>query len=128
MRLVAAEDQRWENRGHFFAAASAAMRRILIENARRKSRIKHGGDLVRLDIHDLDLAAASPDDMILLVDEALEQFKLEDPEKAKIVEMKFFGGMTNQEIAESLGVTERTIERQWAYAKTVLFRSIRAQT
>jgi RNA polymerase sigma factor (TIGR02999 family) len=127
LRLTSGSNQRWENRGHFFAAASEAMRRILIENARRKARVKHGGNLMRMDIEGLDLAAASPDEMILLVDEALEQFKLEDPEKAKIVVMKFFGGLTNQEIAETLGVTERTVERQWAYAKACLFRSIRNQ-
>jgi len=126
VRLTGGADQRWENRAHFFAAASEAMRRILIENARRKARIKHGGNLVRLEIEGLDLMAASSDEMILLVDEALERFQVEDPEKGKIVVMKFFGGLTNQEVAETLGVTERTVERQWAYAKAWLFRDIRA--
>ena len=104
------------------------MRRILIDSARRKSRIKNGGKLVRMEIEDLDLAAASPDEMILLVDEALEHFKQQDPEKGKIVVMKFFGGLTSQEVADSLGVTERTVERQWAYAKAWLFREIQRQT
>ena len=128
VRLTKGADQKWAGRAHFFAAASEAMRRILIESARRKSRIKNGGKLVRMEIEDLDLAAASPDEMILLVDEALEQFKQQDPEKGKIVVMKFFGGLTSQEVADSLGVTERTVERQWAYAKAWLFREIQRQT
>jgi RNA polymerase sigma factor (TIGR02999 family) len=128
VRLTGGTDQKWENRGHFFAAAAEAMRRILIENARRKGRIKHGGKLVRTDLDDQNLAAATADEMILLVDEALERFKVEDPEKGQIVVMKFFGGLTNQEVAQSLGVTERTVERQWAYAKAWLFRDIRKET
>ena len=128
MRLTGGGDKKWENRAHFFAAASEAMRRILIENARRKGRLKHGGHLVRLEIENLDLAATSADEMVLLVDEALERLKTQDPEKGNIVVMKFFGGLTNQEVAESLGVTERTVERQWAYAKAWLFRDIRKAT
>jgi RNA polymerase sigma factor (TIGR02999 family) len=103
------------------------MRRILVENARRKSRLKRGGGQVRLDIDDLDLVATTPDDKVLLMDEALEQLRTQDPEKARIVVMKFFGGLTNQEVAENLGVTERTVERQWAYAKAWLFQRIRGQ-
>jgi RNA polymerase sigma factor (sigma-70 family) len=80
---------------------------------------------LRLDIAHLDLAATSPDEMVLLVNEALERFKLDDPEKGKIVVMKFFGGLTNQEVAESLGITERTVERHWAYAKAWLFSDLR---
>ena len=124
MRIAGNSPHRWENRRHFFGAASEAMRRILIENARRKSRLKHGGDRVRVEIEGLDFAAATPDEQVLLVDEALDRLKSEDPEKARIVEMKFFGGLTNQEVAETLNVTERTIERQWAYAKARLFRDI----
>jgi len=127
LRLVGDVDRTWQNRAHFFGAAAEAMRRILVENARRKSRLKHGGGQIRLDIEDLDLATATPDDKILLMDEALEQLQAEDMEKARIVVMKFFGGMTNQEVAASLGVTERTVERQWAYAKARLFQRIRAQ-
>ena len=128
VRLANGSGQKWANRAHFFAAAAEAMRRILIENARRKSRLKHGGHLQRLDIMDLDLAADSPDEMILLVDEAVERFRAGDPEKGRIVVMKFFGGLTNQEVAETLGVTERTVERQWAYAKAWLFRDLRNKT
>lgn len=127
VRLTGGTGQKWVNRAHFFAAAAEAMRRVLIENARRKARLKHGGNLKRLDVAELNLAATSPDEMILLVDEALERFKVEDPEKEKIVVMKFFGGLTNQDVAESLGVTERTVERQWAYAKAWLFRDIKKE-
>jgi len=119
--------QGWQNRAHFFGAAAEAMRRILIENARRKSRLKRGGGQLRLDVDQLELAAATPDDKMLLIDEALERLQADDPEKAQVVILKFFGGRTNQEVAETLGVTERTVERHWAYAKAWLFQSIRAQ-
>lgn len=127
LRLVGDGDRTWQNRAHFFGAAAEAMRRIMIENARRKSRLKRGGGQARLNIEDLELAGTTPDDKVLLIDEALERFKAEDPEKARVVMLKFFGGLTNQEVAASLEVTERTVERQWAYAKAWLFRSIRAQ-
>jgi RNA polymerase sigma factor (sigma-70 family) len=96
----------------------------LIERARRKSRLKRGSGQTMLNIADLDVAAALPDDMILLVDEALEQFKLEDPEKARVVILKFFGGLTDREVAEIIGMTERTVRRQWTYAKAWLYENI----
>jgi RNA polymerase sigma factor (TIGR02999 family) len=125
LRLVREGDRTWENRAHFFGAAAEAMRRILIENARRKSRLKRGGGQDRVDINDLDLAAVTPDDKVLLIDEAMEKLQAEDAEKARIVMLKFFGGLTNQEVACSLDVTERTVERQWAFAKAWMFRCIR---
>jgi RNA polymerase sigma factor (TIGR02999 family) len=121
LRLVGGQKQSWENRAHLFGAAAEAMRRILIERARRKSRLKRGSGQVLLDIADLDLAAALPDDKVLLVDEALEQLKLEDPDKAKIVMLKFFAGLTNEQAAEILNVNERTVRRQWEFAKAWLF-------
>jgi RNA polymerase sigma factor (TIGR02999 family) len=127
LRMVGDGDRTWQNRAHFFGAAAEAMRRILVENARRKSRLKHGGGQFRLDINDIDLASAQPDEKILLMNDALEQLQAEDPEKARIVVLKFFGGLTNQEVAENLRVTERTVERQWAYAKAWLLRKIRTQ-
>ena len=127
LRMVGDGDREWQNRAHFFGAAAEAMRRILVDNARRKSRLKRGGDQLRVDIEELDLVATSPDEKILLMDEALEKLRAEDPEKARIVVMKFFGGMTNQEVAENLGMTERTVERQWAFAKAWLFQSIQTQ-
>jgi RNA polymerase sigma factor (TIGR02999 family) len=127
MRIFGDADRRWQNRGHFFGEAAEAMRRILIERARRKSRLKHGSGWVRLDIDGLPLAEATPDDKVLLINEALEQLEAEDPQRAKVVVMKFFGGLTNQEVAKCLDVTERTVERQWAYAKVWLFQNIRRQ-
>ncbi|HEU6448233.1 MAG TPA: sigma-70 family RNA polymerase sigma factor [Verrucomicrobiae bacterium] len=126
LRLVADGHRTWQNRGHFFGAAAEAMRRILVDNARKKSRLKRGGGQIRLDIEGLDLADTTPDDKILLMNEALEQLRSKDPEKARIVILKFFGGLTNHEIAESFGVTERTVERQWAFAKAWLFQRIRS--
>ena len=128
LRLVGDGDRTWQNRAHFFGAAAEAMRRILVENARRKARLKRGGGLVRLDVADLELAATTPDEKVLLMDEALEKLAVEDPDKARLVVLKFFGGLTNQEVAEHLGVTERTVERQWAYARTWLFQCIQQAT
>jgi len=127
LRLVSDGERSWQNRGHFFAAAAEAMRRILIENARRKSALKRGGGQLRVDIEDVELADASPDDTILLIDDALKELEIESPEKAKIVVLKFFGGLTNQQIAENFGTTERTIERQWAFAKAWLYAKIKAE-
>ena len=127
LRIFGNGDRRWQNRGHFFGEAAEAMRRILIERARRKSRLKHGHGWVRLDIDDLLLAEATPDDKVLLINEALEHLEAEDPQRAKVVVMKFFGGLTNQEVAKILCVAERTVERQWAYAKAWLFQNIREQ-
>jgi RNA polymerase sigma factor (TIGR02999 family) len=127
LRMAGSGDRHWQNRAHFFGAAAEAMRRILIENARRKARLKRGGNQRPLDIDDLDLAATSPDEKVLLIDDALEQMRLQDPEKALVVVLKFFVGMTNQEVAASMGVTERTVERHWAYAKVWLYQTIKAQ-
>lgn len=128
MRLVGGGHvQRWQNRGHFFGAAAEAMRRILIEQARRKARIKRGGEWVRVDFDGIDVADATPDEKILLVDEALERLKELDPEKGRVVVLKFYLGLSNQEAAECLGVTERTVERQWAYSRAWLFGYITNQ-
>jgi len=125
LRLVNEGDRTWANRALFFAAAAEAMRRILIENVRRKSRLKRGGgQLIRIDLSEIDLAGDTPDDRVLLIDEALERLRTENPEAAQLVVMKFFAGMTNQEVAESLEVTERTVERRWVFAKAWLLRNI----
>jgi len=124
LRLIDANGRTWQNRAHFFGAASEAMRRILIERARRKLSLKRGGGTAVLDISELELAAALPDEKVLLVDEALERFKAEEPDKARVVVLKFFGGLTDQEVAEVMGVTERTVRRQWAFAKAWLFQNI----
>jgi len=124
LRLVSDGDRTWQNRAHFFGAAAEAMRRILIERARHKSRLKHGGGQARLNIEDLELAQTTPDDKVLLVDEALMRLKVEDPELERIVVLKFFGGLSNEEIADTVGLSKRTLDRQWAYARAWLFRNI----
>jgi RNA polymerase sigma factor (TIGR02999 family) len=125
LQLVGAGERSWQNRAHFFGAAADAMRRILIDNARRKSRLKHGGNQARVDIVGLEIEGATPDEDALRINDALEKLEQEDPEQARIVVMKFFGGMTNEEVAENLGVSERTVYRQWVCAKGRLSRWIR---
>jgi RNA polymerase sigma factor (TIGR02999 family) len=128
LQLVGDGERSWQNRRHFFGAAAEAMRRILILNARRKSALKRGGAQSRVDIEDLEITAATPDEHILLIDEALQWLESDDPEMARMVLLKFFGGLTNEEVAENLGVGLRTVNRQWLYAKLKLFRWIRDQS
>lgn len=127
LRLTVDGDRTWQNRAHFFRAAALAMRRILVDRARHKLSLKYGGKRERVDIENLDLAAATPDDKVLLVDEALTRLEAEDPETARIVSLKFFGGLTNLEVAKTVGMSERTVERQWAYAKARLYEVIREE-
>ena len=126
LRLAGKDQAQWEGRAHFFAAAAEAMRRILIESARRKARLKRGENPERVELDDLLRITPDRDETLLDMDEALGRLEKENPEKARIVKLKFFVGLTNQEVAETLGVTERTVERAWAYAKAWLFRSMRA--
>jgi RNA polymerase sigma factor (TIGR02999 family) len=125
LRLVDERGRTWENRAHFYRAAAQAMRRILIDRARQKSTLKRAGNWQRLDIAELDLEAASPNDRILLIEESLQRLEQEDPESAEIVMLKFFTGLSNKEAARTLGVSESTIERRWAFAKVCLFQMIR---
>lgn len=127
LRLTNGESQTWENRAHFFGAASEAMRRILIENARRKAAIKHGGNLDRINVSDLEISSPLPDEKILLLDEALEHLKAQDPESARVVTLKFYGGLTNDEIVQIMGTSDRTVRRQWSYAKAWLYNWIQKQ-
>lgn len=124
LRLVDDSARTWQNRAHFFGAAALAMRRILIENARRKARFKRGGHLKRVEEVEIEAPAAVSDERLLLIDEALERMEAADSEKARVVTLKFFAGLTNREVAEVLGVTERTVERHWAFAKAWLYQSI----
>ncbi len=126
LQLVGDGDRSWENRAHFFGAAADAMRRILIDVARRKSTLKRGSGQERLDIADFDMAQATPDEHVLLINEALENLEKKDPDRARIVILKFFGGLTNREVSETLGIGERSVERQWAAAKVRLFQWIQA--
>jgi RNA polymerase sigma factor (TIGR02999 family) len=110
----------WNSRGHFFAAAAQAMRRILVESARRKRRQKHGGARKRIDLADADPAYYPDDDEILAVDEALEQLAAEDPQAARLVQLRYFGGLSVEEAAELLGVARSTAYEHWAYARASL--------
>ena len=125
LRLFNGNARVWQNRQHFFAAAAQAMRRILIERARRKLSLKRGAGREILNIDDLNIAESPPDERILLIDEALERLQAKDPELAKIVTLKFFGGLTNAEVADMMGVTERTVDNKWAFAKAWLMKNIR---
>jgi RNA polymerase sigma factor (TIGR02999 family) len=111
----------WEGRGHFFAAAAEAMRKILIDKARKKQRIKHGGDRKRIDLNSAIASSSMTVDDLLTIDEALEDFAAHAPDKANLVKLRFYAGMTISEAAEALGVSRATAERHWTYAKCWLF-------
>jgi RNA polymerase sigma factor (TIGR02999 family) len=121
LRLVGpGEDRRWESRGHFFAAAAQAMRRILVENARRKRSEKHGGGRRREQVDPEVPVAGGPPDELLDLHEALERFALHDPLKARLVELRFFGGLTLEQAAACLGISPSTADRAWRYARAWL--------
>ena len=124
LRLVGGSDRKWDNRGHFFVAAAEAMRRILIEVARRKSRVRHGHGMERVPADDIVIAAPVPSDRLMQVDEALNLLAEEAPDAAKIVKLRYFAGLSNPQVAESLGCSLRTVERQWTWAKAWLFQKI----
>ena len=127
LRLVGSAGQGnspWSGRGHFFAAAAEAMRRILIDNARQKARVKHGGDRRRFDFEGLDLAAESAADDVLALDELLERLTAMDKTIANVVKLRYFAGLTIQETAANLDISVRTANRHWAYAKAWLFREL----
>ena len=114
----------WNGRGHFFAAAAEAMRRILVENARRKRRIKHGGALHRVDLDQAVLSIDGPAEELLAVDEALENLAVEQPQAAQLVKLHYFAGLTIENAAEVLGISPRKGYRIWAYARAWLFRAL----
>jgi RNA polymerase sigma factor (TIGR02999 family) len=126
LRLVGARtDQRWDSRGHFFAAAAEAMRRILINRARDKKRVKHGGERRRVDFDQVEVALDTSDEQLLELDEALTLLAAEDPDAARLVNLRFFAGLTLKDAAASLGLAPRTAERQWAYARAWLYARLR---
>ena len=127
VRLVDGDQARhWNSRGHFFAAAAEAMRRILVEGARRKARPKHGGGRRRQEMHPDLIAAADPDEGLLALDAALAQLARTDPLKARLVELRYFAGMTGDQAAEILGISPRTADRHWVFARAWLRREIAA--
>ena len=126
LRLMQGGGKHWQNRAHFFAAAAESMRRILIEQARRKSRIKRGGGLVHVDINEVEVASPGPNETLLQLDEALERLKALDPEKAQVVVLKFYLGLSDEEAAGCMDLSVRTIARHWAYSKAWLFQNVRS--
>jgi RNA polymerase sigma factor (TIGR02999 family) len=127
LRLLGAEDPGWNGRGHFFAAAAEAMRRILVESARRKARVKHGGELVRVPDEALDVAAPEVPYELVELDEALTRLAAADPQACELVKLRYFAGLTVKQAAEALGISPRAADFLWAYAKAWLFKEMRGE-
>jgi RNA polymerase sigma factor (TIGR02999 family) len=129
LRLVGPESggaqAKWNGRRHFFGAAAEAMRRILIENARRKQSLKYGGGLERVNWEQVELAEAMPPAELLVLDEALNELAATDPETVELIKLRFYAGLTDDQAAEMLGVSRRTADRMWAFARAWLYRAIR---
>ena len=124
MRLVGDTDPGWDGRGHFFAAAAEAMRQVLVDQVRRKKRLKRGGDKKRMDVADFEVPLTTPVEDILAVDDALEQLERDDPRKAQIVSLRFFAGLTREETAAAMGLSIATIDREWRYIVARLHKEI----
>jgi RNA polymerase sigma factor (TIGR02999 family) len=126
LRLVdSTKVQRWENRWHFFAAAAESMRRILVDNARRRGRLKRGGgQMRRVDLDHVELTMDEPPDELIAMDEALTMLAEAHPEKAQLVKLRYFGGLTQEEAAQAIGVSTSTADRHWAYARAWLYRQM----
>ena len=127
LRLVGANQQHWESRGHFFAAAAESMRRILVEHARRKKSQKRGGGVEHEELDESAIVLAAPPDELLAVDEALTVLQTEDPPAAELVKLRYFVGMTMEEAATAMGLSKRTAEDLWTYARVWLRRQVRGQ-
>lgn len=127
LRMVEEGDRTWDNRASFFSAASTAMRRILVDHARTRAALKRGGGQARLNIDDVELANSEKEETILLVDEALERLEQINPQRAQVVVLKFFGGMTSKEAAETMGISESSVNRHWACARAWLYEVIRSR-
>lgn len=126
LKLLSDPTRTWEDRRHFFAAASETMRHILVDRARSKAAVRHGGKLLRVDLMEVNLAAASADETVLALNDALERLAAHDADAAELVRLRFFGGFTFTQAAELLGVSERTAKRTWAYARAWLFEHLQA--
>jgi RNA polymerase sigma factor (TIGR02999 family) len=126
LRLTADRSDSWkQDARQLFAAASESMRRVLIDRARRRSRVRHGGDLQRVPLETADSLPAGDDEKLLLIHEAVERLEKADPLRARVVVLRFFGGLSNREIAAELSMTERTVERYWSHAKAWLYQEIK---
>jgi RNA polymerase sigma factor (TIGR02999 family) len=124
LRLVGAEAQNWDSRGHFFAAAAEAMRRILVDKARRKRSMRHGGSHKKRGLSEAFLAIEDPKDDILAVNEALDKLANEDAKLAEVIKLRYFGGLTLNQIAAIMGIGRRTVDRYWALGRAWLFQEI----
>lgn len=124
LRLAGDEKQRWAGRRHFFGSAAEAMRRILIDRARRKRNGRHGGNVQRVELDDLEIAAPLPDEDLLALHEALDELARLDPEAAELVKLRFFVGLTQEQAAELLGVSRSTADRTWVFARAWLFQQM----
>jgi RNA polymerase sigma factor (TIGR02999 family) len=124
LRLVGEGERRWDSRGHFFAAAAEAMRRILVETVRRKRSLKRGGGRAREELADMQLAAPEPLEDLLALDEALDRLASKGPLKAELVKLRYFAGLTIEEAAAALGISSATAKRYWNYSRTWLYREI----
>jgi RNA polymerase sigma factor (TIGR02999 family) len=124
LRLVGSEEQSWSGRGHFFSAAAEAMRRILIENARRKKSLRHGGGRKRVNFDAVEVTSEMPSDDLIALDEALEKLSNEDKVSADLIKLRFFAGLTMEQAANILGIPRRSADRNWAYARAWLYKEI----
>ena len=128
LRLVGSgTETSWNGRGHFFAAAAEAMRRLLIDNARRKRSLKRGGDIKRASVDPNDFAASMLDDRLLEVDDAISRLEQQFPDKAAVVKLRYFAGLTNNETAAALGISSATAQRHWTFAKVWLFSELQEE-
>jgi len=128
LRLVCSNDaERWDSKGHFFAAAAEAMRHILIDRARRKQTERHGGHFERVEFEGFELAAPSPDDELLAVHEVLDAFSVQYPVQAELVKLRYFVGMTNEEASQVLGISLSTLNNYWNFSRAWLFKQIRGK-
>jgi len=124
LKLIGSRNPSFKNRAHFFSAAAQAMRHILIDRARRKQTPRHGGDLLRVGFDELDLAAPPPDEQLLALDEALERFALQYPVQAEVVKLRYFAGMTNEQVSELLIISLSTVKNYWNFSRAWLFKEI----
>jgi len=124
LRLVGADPVAFNNRNHFFSAAAEAMRHILIDRARRKKAVRHGGGLERAHEEDFEIAAPGPDDQLLAVNEAFEKLAQQHPSQAEVVKLRYFAGMTNEEVSELLGISVSTVKNYWNFSRAWLFKEI----
>ena len=124
LRLIGQEEPQWQNSRHFFSAAAEAMRRILVERARQKARQKYGGEWQRVDLDEINVATESNDETLLFVSDALEKLAVKDAVCAELIKLRFFAGIPNHQAAEMLGLSERTAQRNWAYARAWLAKEI----